>query len=192
MVLITFRLSKATGTTASYVFGKELILDKLVFKGFTKEHSDSTADDAAGLAPLVACDVPIYLASSLFENDDRVLFYQGKNATIEGAGDPTGVGNFIPLGGARLNREMPFRPMNFTIINQRTVFAADDEVLFSLIQIHNNEPVALTSAQAFGEIVDDNSTSGDRIAIDHGINLYFEATTNAAHGTAEINIADAT
>ena len=191
MVLLIFRLSKSTTTTASFVLGKEMIIDKLVFKGFTKEHTDSAAPSADGLAPGEACDLPMYLSSSLFEDDDRVLFYQGKNTLINASGD-TKVGNMIPLGGGRINRETPFRPMNFTIINQRTVLEANTAILFDLVQIHGNEIASLTVGQAFGDVVDDNSTSGDRLAIDHGINLYFEATTTAAHKNAEINIANST
>jgi len=180
MVLLIFRLSKYTGTNATFTLGKTLDIEKLVFKGFTKEHADNLAADADGLAPGTNSDLPIILASTLFLGDNRVCFYQGQNATIN-AGGETDIGNMIPLGGTRENREQPFRKMDLTIIDHRTTFAATTEISFSLLQIHNNVLTSLTSAQAFGSVVDDNSTASSRVPIDHGINLYFEATTTNAH-----------
>lgn len=178
MVLLIFRLSKSTTTSATFILGKTLRFSKLVFKGFNSEGGDSTQPND-GLSQAAAADLPIYLECSLF-GDNEVCFYQGKNATSIGV-LASAIGNLIPLGGVLKDRESPFRAMNLTIIDQPTSFAATKTISFKIHQIHDNAVVPLTSAQAFGEIVDNNEEEAAIKPIDHGINLYFEATTLNGH-----------
>ena len=72
-----------------------------------------------------------------------------------------------------------------------TSFEATKEITFKLNNIHNLSVTQLTNAQAFGSVDDDNPVSELAFPIDHGINLYFEATTTTGHAVEQdFNIAD--
>ena len=188
MVLLIFRLNKDTGCDAvTFTLGKSLKFSKLKFLGYTHEHCDNLA---GSLAPATQSDLPIYLQCSLF-NDNTVVFYQGKNTTLNVTGE-TNIGNMLPLGGAREGRD-GFRPIELTIIDQMTTFEATKQITFSLKMIHQQSISVLSNAQAFGSVVDTAGPPLGPYAYDHGINLYFEATTLSSHDEEQsFNIADAT
>ena len=187
MVLLIFRLNKDTGADGvTFTLGKTLRFSKMKFLGYTHEHCDNLAGSSA---PATQSDLAIYLQSNLF-NDNNVVFYQGKNATLNVTGD-TGVGNFLPLGGAREGRD-GFRPMDLTIIDEITTFTADKEITFSLKMIHQQAITVLSNAQAFGSVVDTTGPPIGPHAIDHGINLYFQFDVLSGHDAEQsFNIADA-
>ena len=168
-MLLVFQLNKVTGTEATFVLGKEFKFSNLKFKGYTIDNPDISANDANGIVPSVDGVLPLYLHCDAF-GDNEVVFYQGRNATID---DPV-TDNLIPLGPIQTELPYTFLEQNLNIIIDRiTTWEASKALTFGLYQIHNGNLDLLTIDQAFGVDVDDESTPNDSA---HGINLYFELT----------------
>jgi len=177
MVLVVFRLNVDTGISATFTLGKELSFSKCILKAV--EFENPKFDEPNGGNAPTAGPLPIYLECSLF-NDNRVLFYQGKNGTLANAVD-----NLLPIGAVGI--ASIYRELNLTIIDQITDLTSTDTITFTLKQIQEGVAANLVPGQAFGA---DTNTSTN--ATDHGINLYFEFITTANHDDQQsFNIADA-
>ena len=168
-MLIIFRLTKLTGTSATFTIGRDIHFSKLTFKGFNMDFGDASKADAGGSNKPEDGGVPMYLDLD-FVTDNEVLFYQGRNNTLG-----TAVDNLIPLD-AFLDGQQYYTPMDLKLINVPTHWTPTQEITITLKQISNNIIRTLTDDQAFGVAVD---TTGDDF--DHGVNLYFELELNRAH-----------
>jgi len=183
-MLLVFRLNKATGTQATFTVGKEIIMDKMIFKGWSADFPSNAENDAAGNVP-TAGPKAIYLHMDCFD-DNNIVFYQGRNNTISG----TAIGNMIPLGAIK-EEKFDYKQMDLTVINFPEIWEATKTITITLNQIEVNTVSQLTNGQAFG--VDADTDGGGPNAIDHGINLFFEVERNPTQHniTQTFNIADA-
>jgi len=183
-MLLVFRLTKATGTEATFTVGKEIIMDKLIFKGWSADFPQKGENDGAGNAP-TAGPKTIYLEMDCFD-DNSIVFYQGRNNTIAGST----IGNMIPLGAVG-EVATGYNKFDMTLIDFPEVWEATKTITIKLRQIETNVVSSLTTGQAFGTDVD--TDSGGPNNMDHGVNLYFEVQRNpVAHNILQnFDIADA-
>ena len=193
-MLLIFRLNKSTGTSATFVLGKNISFSKLVFKGWRADRGDNNAADDEGAAPQSNAALPVYLKCNLFD-DSNVYYNSGRNTTINAVTD-TGIGNMIPIGVIKEGEIQDFQHMDMVVIDKHTEYLSTKSITISINQVQINVVMPLNNNQAFGAIDNDAADPmipGSGAVYDHGISFYFEASLATNQDIEQtVTIADST
>ena len=182
-MIYIFRLSRLTGTEATFTIGREITFTKLIYRGFVAENVDITSFAKGDFAEGIA--LPVY-AECDFLTDANLILNNGNLTTEDGPQ------NMIPLSG--LDGWSSSLEGQLTLISHPTptTWAAGKTVTIALFESDNAGTLsALPVAAAFGAAL---ITEGGSNFVHVGINLYFEFVTDQRFDNTSTGatIADAT
>jgi len=163
-MLYTFKLSRATGTTAlhSFTLGKQINFTKMTLKYVIVDNPIPVAGD---FFMEESADLPLYLGCSVFDNN-HVMFNNGFQDTINDT-------QLIPI--VNVNAGFPAisaNMMNMPIIDEYTSWDATQEISFGVYYIDPTGKIAtpLPEDVAYGA-----ETNADEDAYTHrGISIVIE------------------
>lgn len=166
-MIYIFRLSRLTGVDATFTLGREIVFDKLIYRGcsvdnFEVANSDQTDfDDGNSVAMYIECD---------FIDENSLIFNNG-NLTTNGT-----PAHLIPVTGVD---GTSIHPEELTLISQPTVFEASKQIRIKLKECTPAGVAVNTEVDAaFGAAV---TTDGGSTHVHQGINIFFEFQETRAH-----------